>query len=77
MRKKATMKKREMEIVGKKVTFEEAEEDEISFWANKTWKERLKEAERLRKIIWTHLLGKFPEKMQKTGEFVKWSSLEK
>lgn len=71
------MRKREMVVVGKKSTFDEAEIEDLTFWANKTWKERLAEAERLRRIIWTHLLGKFPEKMQKTGEFVKWSSLEK
>ena len=63
-------------MVGKKVTFAEAEEDELFFWADKNWKERLEETERLRRIIWTHLLGKYPDKMQKVGSFIKWSSVE-
>lgn len=71
------MKKREMVIVGKKTTFQEAEDDEILFWASKSWKERVMEAERLRRMIWTHLLGSFPDKMRKTGKVIKWSSVEK
>lgn len=65
------MKKREMVLEGKKVTFEEAEQDEITFWMNSTWKERLAEAERLRKIIWTHVLGTYPEKIEVVGAFIK------
>lgn len=69
------MKKREMVLEGKKVTFDEAEQDEITFWADSTWIERLAEAERLRKIIWTHILGKYPEKIEVTGAFINKSKI--
>jgi len=68
---------RKISIVGKKVTFAEAENEDIDFWAERTWKERVAEAQRLRRMIWTHLLGSFPERMRKTGQVIKWSTIDK
>ncbi|MFI5195494.1 MAG: hypothetical protein ACHQD8_00255 [Chitinophagales bacterium] len=65
-----------MELVGKKVTFAEAEEESLLFWANKSWQERLQETERLRRMIWTYLLGSYPVKMEKVGKVIKWSTKE-
>jgi len=56
-----------MQMVGKKTTFAEAEEEDIVFWFNKSVAERLNEAERLRRMIWTHLLGSYPDKMIHVG----------
>lgn len=58
-------------ITGKKVSKKEADDIDIIFWANKTWQERLEETERLRRIIWTHILGIYPSKIQKTGAVTK------
>lgn len=58
------------EIVGRKVSFAQAEEDDLFFWAGKTWQERIAEAERLRRLIWTHRLGYFPETFEKFGRKV-------
>ena len=66
-----------MELVGKKISFADAEEETLSFWASKSWMERLQETERLRRMIWTYLLGSYPEKMEKIGKVIKWSNLEK
>lgn len=58
-------------LTGKKVTLSDAEEQDIYFWADKSSEERLIETERLRRLIWTHLLGMYPVKMEKTGRVVK------
>jgi hypothetical protein len=70
------LKKRTMALVGSKISFEEAEDSDIIFWANKTIIERLAETERLRKMIWTHVLGSYPVKMEKVGGFVKRPTLD-
>ncbi len=54
-------------VTGKKVSKVEADDMDIMFWANKTWQERLAETERLRRIIWTHILGVYPSKIEKVG----------
>jgi hypothetical protein len=59
--------KNKMEIVGRKISFAEAEDADILFWADKTMNERLIEWDRLRRIIWTKLLGTFPTKMEVVG----------
>ena len=64
-----------MVVVGKKITFAQAEEDELFYWADKNWRERVQETERLRRMIWAHILGKYPEKIEKIGNFVKWSAI--
>ena len=63
--------KKKIEIVGRKVSIAEAEENDILFWASRSWQERLIETERLRRMIWTHLLGTYPDKMQKIGKVIK------
>jgi hypothetical protein len=71
------MRERQMAVVGKKTTFSEAEDEDIFFWADQPWTTRLQESGRMRKKIWTFLLGEYPTKMQMTGSFIKWSSIEK
>jgi hypothetical protein len=69
-------KQRKIALVGRKIGFEEAEEQDILFWASKSWRERLEETERLRRLIWTHLLGSYPSKMEKVGRVIKKSNSE-
>jgi hypothetical protein len=71
--KNQEMRKRQMVVAGKRITFAEAEDEDIFFWADRTWKERLQETERLRRKIWTHRLGEYPKRMQATGGFIKWA----
>jgi hypothetical protein len=68
--------KRTMELVGNRVSFDVAEDESLSFWAEKSKEQRLEEMERLRRLIWTHILGKYPDKMQKVGQVVKISTLD-
>ncbi len=65
------MKKRTMVMVGKATTFADAADDELLFWLAKSIQERLEETERLRKMIWGHLLGSYPKKIEKVGAVVK------
>ena len=59
-------------VVGKKVSKNEADDLDILYWANRTWQERLAETERLRRMIWTHLLGYYPTKIENVGRvFIK------
>jgi hypothetical protein len=60
-----------MKKEGWKGSLKEAEERDIDFWANKTPQERLIEAERLRRLIWTYKLGKYPERIEKTGRKIR------
>ena len=59
--------KNKMEIVGRKISFADAEDADILFWAEKTMNERMVECNRLRRIVWTRLLGAFPTKMEIVG----------
>ncbi len=45
---------RKIEATGRKISFAQAEEDDLIYWAQRTWQERIIEAERLRRIIWGH-----------------------
>ena len=68
---------KKMVITGRKISFAEAEELDLISWANRTVRERLEETERLRRMIWTQLLGYYPNKMEKKGEVVKYSAIDK
>jgi hypothetical protein len=68
--------KQKMVLTGRKITFANAEEQDTWFWADKTWQERLAETERLRRLIWTHILGTYPTKMQKVGKVVRRTKLD-
>ena len=63
-------------VVGKKVSKNEADDLDILYWANSTWQERLAETERLRRMIWTHLLGYYPTKIEKVGRVIKKNKAE-
>jgi hypothetical protein len=67
---------RKIEIVGRKASFAEAEEDDIFYWADKTWQERIVETERLRRMIWIHRLGAFPQEFEITGRKISKNQLE-
>ncbi len=69
--------KRKIEVVGRKLSFAEAEDEDIFYWADKTPQERLAETERLRRLVWTHKLGKYPTKMEKVGRVISKSELDK
>lgn len=69
------LNERTMVIVGAKMSFAQAEEIDLSFWADKTYSERLAETERLRRMIWTYKLGTYPNKMKKVGVVIKRSLL--
>jgi glycyl-tRNA synthetase beta subunit len=69
-------KERKMQMTGRKISFAQAEDADIFFWAEKTISERLEEADRLRKIIWTLRLGTYPKKMTKVGKIVRKNEIE-
>ena len=58
---------RKIEKVVRKVTFKEAEEEDIIYWAQKSIKERVTAATEWNKKVWTHLHGSYPEKIEKYG----------
>ena len=61
-------KKRKIAIVGKRVSFDESEEEDLMYWANLPVKERLTIASEWNKKVWQHILkDKYPEKIEKTG----------
>ena len=61
-------KKRKIAIVGKRVSFDESEEEDLMYWANLPVKERLAIAAEWNKKVWQHILkDKYPEKIEKTG----------
>jgi hypothetical protein len=49
------MEKRKIQIVGKKLTFAEAEEEDNKFYASLPWQKSVEYAEDLRKHIWGYL----------------------
>ncbi len=65
-----------IEPVGRKVNQQQADEDDLFYWADKTWQERIIEAERLRRKIWGYRFGKFPEAFEKVGRKVLKSELD-
>jgi hypothetical protein len=65
-----------MEVVGRKLTFAEAQEEDDRYWANASVEERLAETERLRREYYTGLLGKYPDKMEKVGRVVSKHELD-
>ena len=67
---------RKIEVVGRKVSFAQAEEDDFLYWADKTPQERIAETERLRRLIWTHRLGSYPTKIEKVGRVISKSELD-
>jgi hypothetical protein len=61
-------RKRKIEKVAKKITFEEGEEETLLYWANLSIKERLTEAAKWNKQVWQHILkDKYPQKIELTG----------
>ncbi len=68
---------RKIKMVAPKLSFAEAEESDLIFWANKSIAERLQEVQRLRKIIWKRKLGKYPEKMEHIVKKISKSELMK
>ena len=61
-------KKRKIEMTGKRVSFDESEEEDLMYWANLPVKERLAKATEWNKKVWQHILkDKYPEKIEKTG----------
>lgn len=63
-------KERKIELTGRKVALSDAEDMDIDYWLNKSIEERLTETERLRRMIWSFRLGKYPDKMERTGKSV-------
>jgi len=63
-------------MVGKKLSLEQTEEADLFYWADKTWQERIMEAERLRRLIWGYRLGSFPTSFEITGRKVLKSQLD-
>jgi hypothetical protein len=61
-------KKRKIDSVGGKVTYEEGEDESLMYWANLSMKERLTEAGKWNKEVWQQILkDKYPQKIELTG----------
>jgi hypothetical protein len=63
-------KKRKIELVVRKVSFAEAEEDDsdLFFWAEKPVRERMREMLDWNQRVWTVINGEYPQKIEKIGE---------
>jgi hypothetical protein len=61
-------KERKIGLVGKKVSFEEGEEEDIAYWANLPVKERMCQAFDWNRKVWKHILKtNYPEKIELVG----------
>jgi hypothetical protein len=58
-------KERKIIAVVKKSSIEEAAEDYLFFWMNKSVKERFEELLRLKKNYWSWKLGHYPDHIEK------------
>ncbi len=61
------MKERKIEIVVRKLSFEEEDEEDVDYWMSMSIQKRLEEAYKWNKDVWTHIIGHYPEKIEKTG----------
>lgn len=63
---------RKIQITGRKTTHAQSEEDDLFYWAEKKWYERLKEVQSLKRMIWSSQEKKYPERIAITGgKFLK------
>ncbi len=53
--------------MGKKISFVEAEDEDLIFWAEKPVGERMKEMTEWNKKIWITINGNYPEVIEKDG----------
>jgi hypothetical protein len=60
-------KKEKIQMIGRKVSFAQAEEDDFAFEVALSWQQRLERMELLRRKIWTFHLGVYPLKIAKAG----------
>lgn len=60
-------KEREIKKVWRKVSHEQSEEEDLFYWAEKSWPERLREVQELRELIWSSLGKKYPLKIEIIG----------
>jgi len=60
-------KVRTIQIVGGKVSFEDAEENDFNYWLTMNWKERMQQLLELKKSIWIKLNGSYPTEIEKVG----------
>ena len=61
------LRKGNMEYVGGKVSFEEGEEEDLLYWADKSIKERLIDLLDWNKKVWVKIAGFYPDKIEKVG----------
>ncbi len=60
--------KRNIEKAGGKITFADAEDESLLYWASLSVKERLEAAQKWNKEVWQQLLkDKYPRKIELTG----------
>ena len=61
-------KKRNIEKTGKRVSFDEKDDEDLMYWANLPVKDRMAAAADWNKKVWQHILkDKYPERIEKTG----------
>ena len=60
-------KETKIKRVWRKVSHEQAEEDDLFYWAEKSWQERLREVQELRELIWNSFGNKYPLKIEVIG----------
>jgi len=59
--------KRKIEKVVTKVSFAEAEENDLIFWCEKPVGDRMKEMLEWNKKVWSFINGNYPKTIEKTG----------
>ncbi len=60
---------RKIELVVRKVSFEQGEEEDIAYWANLPVKERMRQAFEWNRKVWKHILkNHYPEKIEWLAE---------
>ncbi len=60
-------KERKIEKVWRKISHEQSEEDDLIYWSEKSWQERLREVQELRELIWNSFDNRYPLKIVITG----------
>ena len=71
------VRKGNMEMVGGKVSFEQGEEEDLIYWAEKSIKERLLDLLEWNKQVWNKIAGGYPNVIEKTGGKVLKSETDK
>lgn len=58
---------RKIEKVWRRTTHEQSAEDDLNYWYEKSWQERLREVQDLREFIWNSFEDGYPSQIEIAG----------